>query len=105
LAQVNLANIYLCKGEYDAALVEYHSAMKMLETTLPSDHPDRARSVHNIGLAYERQGDLEKATEYFDQAASIAERTLSAEHPLMNLIKKSRERISNAVETCIIVRL
>ncbi len=105
LAQISLANVYLCKGEYNAALDQYHRAMRMLETALPSNHPDRARPLHNIGLAYERQGDLEKATNYFNQAANIAEQTLSAEHPLMTLINNSRDRISGLVKSCTTVCL
>ncbi len=90
------------KGDYDKALEEYSQAMKLLETALPADHPDLARSIHNIGLTYERQGDLEKAIQYFDQAKDIAQRTLSDEHPFINLINNSRNRI---VQSYITVRL
>ena len=92
-------------GDDDAALEKYHQAIKLLETALPGDHPDVARSIHNLGLVYERQDNMPKATESFDQALSIAERTLSAEHPLFILIQNSRERISKTIQSYLTVRL
>jgi tetratricopeptide (TPR) repeat protein len=95
----------LDKGDYEKAHIEYEQAIKLLETALPDDHPDLARSIHNIGLTYERQGNIQNAIQYFDQAMNIAQGTLSSEHPLINLINNSQNRVSNIVESYITVRL
>jgi len=102
---VSLGNIYLCKGQYDAAIDEYSRALKIQETTLPSNHPDKARTMLNIGLAYAYQDDMIKATEYFNHAADIALQTLPLEHPLVCLIKKNQNRSFNSNDSCIIIRL
>ncbi len=39
LPRVNLGNVKLAAGQYEEALEEYESALKLQEASLPGDHP------------------------------------------------------------------
>lgn len=88
--RVNLGNVYFAAGQYDLSLMEYQSALELQEASLPADHPDIARTLHNIAVIYSYQGDLIKSREYLDRAEDTAKRMLSNKHPVMNLLGKTK---------------
>ena len=51
------------------------------EETLPSNHPDIATSLNNIGLVYSDQGKYDEALEYYKRSLKIYEETLPSNHP------------------------
>ncbi|CAF1200789.1 unnamed protein product [Rotaria sordida] len=56
LLRVNLGNIHLTAGNYQMALEEYEAVIKLQETSLPSNHPDIARTLHNLAIVHAHQG-------------------------------------------------
>ncbi len=91
LPRVNLGNVYLAAGQYEEALQEYESALKLQESSLPGDHPDIARTLHNLAVVHVHRGNLVQAKEYLDRAEDTAGRTLSAKHPMMTLLGKTKD--------------
>ncbi|CAF1283320.1 unnamed protein product [Rotaria sordida] len=61
LLRVNLGNIHLTVGNYQMALEEYEAAIKLQETSLPSNHPDIARTLHNLAIVHAHQGNKNEA--------------------------------------------
>lgn len=90
LPRVNLGNVYVSAGQYDMALEEYSSALRLQESSLPGDHPDIARTLHNLAIVQAHRGDMESAKEYLTRAEETAGHTLSAKHPVMNLLSKTK---------------
>jgi hypothetical protein len=58
---------------------------------LGDDHPDTARSLHNLALFYEEQGHFAQAEPLYIEAVEIAERVLVGEHPNTKIIRKNYE--------------
>ena len=87
---MNLGNVYFAAGQYDLSLLEYQGALELQEASLPGDHPDIARTLHNIAVVYAHRGDLIRAKEYLDRAEDTAKRMLSSKHPVMNLLGKTK---------------
>lgn len=90
LPRVNLGNVFFAAGQYDLAAVEYKNALELQIGSLPADHPDIARTLHNIAVVYAHQGDLIQAKEYLERAEETASRMLSNKHPVMNLLGKTK---------------
>ncbi|CAF1351987.1 unnamed protein product [Rotaria sordida] len=61
LLRVNLGNIHLTVGNYQMALEEYEAAIKLQEASLPSNHPDIARTLHNLAIVHAHQGNKNEA--------------------------------------------
>ena len=60
---MNLGNVYLTTGDYDHARIEYEFALELQEKALPADHPDIARTLHNLAVVYSYLHDVQKAKE------------------------------------------
>lgn len=69
------------QGKYQPALNCYEIPRQMREETLPSNHPDLARSYSNIGLTYYRLKEYSKALSSNEKALEIWRKTLPADHP------------------------
>ena len=89
LPRVNLGNVYLAGGEYKLAQQEYESALE-LQKSLPSDHPDIARTLHNLAVVQANRGMMEQAQEYLERAEETARKTLSGKHPIMGFLSKTK---------------
>jgi CHAT domain-containing protein/Tfp pilus assembly protein PilF len=68
-------------GKYDEALPLGERILEIRERTLGSDHPDVARSVHNLALLYDFKGDFARSEPLYQRALVIRERVLGPEHP------------------------
>jgi Tfp pilus assembly protein PilF len=90
LIRINLGNVYLSTGDYEKALEQYESALKIQESSQPSDHPDVAVTLHNLAVVQARQGNNNEAKEYLERAEEIAGQTLSLKHPFMTLLDKTK---------------
>ncbi|CAF1638517.1 unnamed protein product [Adineta ricciae] len=69
------------QGDYKMAIEYYEKALKIQETTLPSNHPSLATSYSNIALVYDKMGEYSKALSFFEKALEIEEKTLPSNHP------------------------
>jgi len=70
---INIGNCYRELGEYEQALQEYQvvfSKLKEKNTSLEGNE-NAARVLTNIGETYLKMGQLDKATNYFEQAITI----------------------------------
>jgi tetratricopeptide (TPR) repeat protein len=90
---VNIGNIHLRRGELDEAFDNFKSALEIQRKTLPNDHPDIVRTLHNLAMVYRRQGNDEKARESFQQAEDIANRTLPALHPILYTLDAHKSHV------------
>jgi len=80
-------------GQYDKALEEYGSALKVQEMLLPEDHPGTIRTLNNLAAVHAHREDLVRAKEYLVRAEETASRTFSTNHPIMSLIKTTKDLI------------
>lgn len=87
---MNLGNVYLATNQYELAREEYENALKLQQASLPHDHPDIARTLHNLVLLFQRQQKFELAREYLERAEEIASRSVSMRHPLMIKINETK---------------
>ena len=94
MPRINLGNVYLAAGEYDLAKEEYENALKLQEQALPADHPDVARTLHNLAVVCSNRHDMEKAKEYLERAEETASHMLSAKHPLMIMLKQTKSQMA-----------
>ena len=61
------------------------------------DHPDTGRTLINLATVYVHRGDPTRAKEYLKRAENIVSRTVSANHPLMISIKKTKGLIQEEI--------
>ncbi|CAF1023400.1 unnamed protein product [Adineta steineri] len=76
-----LGQIKRNQGEYQEALTYYEKSLAILETILPSNHPDLAESYSNIGVVYDNMGDYPKALSFYEKALAIRQQSLPSNHP------------------------
>jgi tetratricopeptide (TPR) repeat protein len=58
----------------------YEKALAIQLKTLGAEHPDIATSYNNIGSAYRKEGECDKAVGYYEQALAIQIKVLGLEH-------------------------
>ncbi len=70
---INIGNCYLEIGEYDKAIEAFTKVLENVKEEKESIEGDEgaARALASIGVTYFKQGNLEKASEYFKQAVNI----------------------------------
>ena len=59
-------------------------------------HPDIARSLNNLGVVWEKKGDIEKARQYHDQAYRMFVETLGEQHPNTQRAKKNLNSLNSS---------
>jgi tetratricopeptide (TPR) repeat protein len=69
------------QGKYTEAITYYEKSLKILQKTLPANHPLLATSYNNIGAVYDNMGEYSKALSYYEKALEIWQKTLPANHP------------------------
>ena len=79
--------------------------MQIQEVSLPRDHPDTGRTLINLATVYAHRGDPTRAKEYLKRAEKIACRTVSANHPLMISIKKTKGLIQEEIPEHVYVQV
>ena len=83
---------------------EYDEALKLQEASLPGDHPDVARTLHNLAVVHAHRGDMDTAKGYLERAEDTASRTLSAKHPVMTLLSKTKNFMVEEVKDYVYTR-
>ncbi|CAF1320554.1 unnamed protein product [Rotaria sordida] len=68
------------------------------------DHPDIARTLHNLAVVQTHLGNIEQARQYLERAEETAGRTLPSKHPVMSLLHKTKGVMAEEVEGCIYSR-
>jgi len=68
-------------GEYKEAIEFYKKSLEIYKKTLPSDHPNLAKSYNNIGLVYHSMGEYSKALSYYEKAFEIQQQSLPSNDP------------------------
>jgi tetratricopeptide (TPR) repeat protein len=68
-------------GAYAEARPYLERALAISEKALGPEHPDTARSLSNLGLLLQAQGDLAGARPYYERTLEIMEKTRGPEHP------------------------
>ena len=76
-----IAFIYNSQGEYDKALEWYQKDLEFKEKVLGKEHPDAAKTYHNIAEIYRNQGDYTTALDWNQKALEINEKVMGTEHP------------------------
>ncbi|CAF1557275.1 unnamed protein product [Adineta steineri] len=104
---INIGNVHLKRKEHEIALIHYQEALALQQASLPSDHPDIARTLHNIATCHDLQGNTEIANGCKEQAINTVGRTLNAQHPLRSLLAQMviTKVNADAEEEVITVRL
>lgn len=105
LAMVNCGNVHLKRGEFDLALEQYTNALALQESALPGDHPDIARTLHNMAQVHKLRGDPEQSYSCLERAKETVNKTLNAQHPLVQALLSCAPK-SEFIEDeeCIITR-
>jgi serine/threonine protein kinase/tetratricopeptide (TPR) repeat protein len=73
--QSNLGNVYLNKGEYQAAAEAFRRSLALFMDT--GAQKDAAHSLLHLGQVYASQGDYPKAESYFEESLTIMRRIQS----------------------------
>ena len=63
-------------------LLQYQKALEIRLRVFGHEHPDVATSYHNIGVVYDKKGDLENARVQHQKALEIRLRVFGRDHPL-----------------------
>lgn len=63
----------------DSSITYTKKALKIQEVKIPN-HPDYAKSLNNLGIAYYYRNDLEKTEKYWLQASAIRKKVLGEKH-------------------------
>jgi hypothetical protein len=68
-------------GKEKKAVELLEHVVRVRESTLAEDHPDRLTSQHELATAYQADGQVKKAVELLEHVVRVRETTLAEEHP------------------------
>jgi tetratricopeptide (TPR) repeat protein len=74
-------NFYSLLGAYDKAIGHHEQALAIRQAVLPSNHPDIAASLNNLGRVWYYKSNYDKAIGYHEQALAIRQAVLPSNHP------------------------
>ena len=97
-----LGNIYFGLNQLDPAIENYKRALEIQMLSLPNGHPDIIRTLHNIGLAYERRGDYKVAHDYIQKASDTIpnQEKEKTEHPLALVVNHGKNHVLASSMNC-----
>lgn len=84
--------IYLQGNRLDDAMTAFLESLAITKTALGSDHVDCAGSVYNVGLVYERKGEIRRAIEAYKSALQIFQRNGVEDDTSVEMV---RQRLMN----------
>jgi tetratricopeptide (TPR) repeat protein len=76
-----VGHVRWARGDHEAALDSYASALRIHEATLGLEHPRVADALGNVGYMYKERGDYQRAADYYQRAFEINQLALGPEHP------------------------
>ena len=65
--QMEIAKVHLDSDLFDEALKEFENVFNTQKEMLGTDHPDRAWTLHFIGICYSKMGDNKRSMMYFER--------------------------------------
>jgi tetratricopeptide (TPR) repeat protein len=104
----NIGNTLYCKGNNDAALMEFTKALGIQQSILGAEkHPTLALTHAHIGMVMKAEGNLEGAVKEYQTAAMIQEAALGTDHVQTALtyenlasVFRSQDNLDAALEFC-----
>jgi len=75
-----IGGVWCSKGEIVKARTAFCKAMEMQMDALGENHLEVAKTLHNIGVSYRHDNELDDALEYYKRAHEIFELNLGKEH-------------------------
>lgn len=94
----NIGSAYQCLNNSNAALEHFQLSLKILEKTLPSEHPAIATILKNIGIIYENRDEFDEAQRYFERSAIIRRLALPYRHPDRIQIENDLQRVRSLID-------
>jgi CHAT domain-containing protein/tetratricopeptide (TPR) repeat protein len=93
---LNKGNIFTLKGDYEKAISYIFKAYSIAEKNLGPNHKDLIKFLMDIGYAYEKKGEINRAIDFYTQSAKIKDNPLiiKAYRNLGNIFKTMNERDS-----------
>ncbi len=79
----NLGNIALQRGRYEEAKSTFEKVRALMESTLPTDHPKRAKVSHAMGLTALSMGDYPRAISLLSESLQQTQAAKGQQHPEM----------------------
>ena len=67
--------------EFVSSKEYYEQALAMYQNLYQGDHPEIARGLNNVGMAYKTLGDSRKGLEYYEQALAMYQNLYQGDHP------------------------
>jgi tetratricopeptide (TPR) repeat protein len=92
----NIGNIYLWLEQYDNALENYTYSFEIKSKSLSIQDPSLAKTLRNIGLVYEHDGNFEEAFKFYKKAAFIFEQIYPSVHIYNTEIQEDIQRVSSS---------
>ena len=78
---INLADLYIQRGQRDEAVRCFQEAQKIYESSLPAIHPNIALGNNNIAILYFQSKEYDLALEGFNRSFTLKKHILPADHP------------------------
>jgi tetratricopeptide (TPR) repeat protein/predicted Ser/Thr protein kinase len=79
----NLGNMALYQGRYEEAKDTFEKVRALMDSTLPADHPKRAKVSHALGLTALNMGDYPRAIALLAESLKQTEAAKGSQHPEM----------------------
>lgn len=76
-----LADLYMRKQEYQKAVVELTSALRIIQAAKGANSSDTATALNDLGQAYQLVGNLATAEDLYKRALKIREKVLQSNNP------------------------
>ncbi|CAF3545496.1 unnamed protein product [Adineta steineri] len=95
----NIGNIYFWLGEYDVALESYLYSFEMKIKTLSLEDPSLGKTLANMGLVYEEDGNFEEALKAYKRAALIFENIFSSTRIYNIQIQEDIQRVTSLLKS------
>ncbi|HET6583274.1 MAG TPA: tetratricopeptide repeat-containing protein kinase family protein, partial [Nannocystaceae bacterium] len=96
LTRVNIANVWLNRGDLERARTAYESSLAELEPLVGASHPRTAVVRGLLAMVLDHLGEHDRAIELFDQAAAQIEASLGPSPELANILINEATALGHA---------
>ena len=73
----------------------FNKSLEIKRLSLPSNHPDIAKTLASMGHVFKVQGDLQEASAHFRGALQIFQRTYPPKHPCVMQIENDIQHMQS----------